>query len=146
MRKYNTARCRPGVSGGISGPQNHCLCSQFGALVINTVFVGKNRFFVDFAMKTFFVLMPKFVKLCACFSRRRPFFWSSPKNLWNFAFRAYFQAKIFFMVFTLEIERKKVFAPPQKLFMLFPVTLLWRRAWLDVLSKFKLNKIILLKL
>ena len=40
-------------------------------LVINPVFVSKNRFCAYFAMKTFFfIFIPEFVKFCAYFAKR----------------------------------------------------------------------------
>ena len=92
-------------------------------LVINSVFVGKNRFFADFAMRTFFTL-----------------FWSSSLNTWNFENilrrRPFFNLFIFlvfipricgiswifhdenlFYGLLSRIRRKKVFVPSQKLFM-----------------------------
>ena len=91
--------------------------------IINPAFVGKNHFFADLAIKTFF------------FS----FFWLHPRNrriihiflketlFFVIGLRIFLQRRSFFRSLQSNSREKCFCAPPPKLFMP-PVTLLWRRA------------------
>ena len=73
-----------------------------------SVFVGKNRFFADFAMKVlFFVLTPEFAHFVM-----KTFFLIFTQEFGEF--RGYFVMKNFFHGLHSRIRGKKVFVTPQK--------------------------------